>query len=433
MKHFKPVLLVTILLLILASQRVLANNQDVYDPEYYSNELTEENEPSIHTYSTRTKSPHTNKNYTHPDSKDGYKISLGIDVSKWNDYIDWEKVKDNGVDFTFIRIGYSTLNNGTPTLDPLFTQNLANAKKAGIKVGVYYYSQATNNKEAQDEVNFLLKYLNNEYLDLPIVYDAELGYYGSEKQYPGKLAQAFGSTKSANAWTAVARTFCEAIKEAGYTPMVYGSIYGLRDSIHGVELGKDYPIWIARYNTSLNNSKISYSGNIDFWQYTETGKVNGIKGNVDCNFYYYKDIPSTIIDKDSTTCKQHQWNDVQTFPATTTKDGSKLYTCELCKQNYTKVIPAIYAIKLSKTSFVYNGKNQLPTVVVKDKKGNVINSSEYEITYPSKSINVGNYSIKVSFKNNYHDTLTLNYKIIKKPKRLKLLMLQYCMVRKMLR
>ncbi len=168
--------------------------------------------------------------------------------------------------------------------DRNYKKYIADAKAAGLKVGVYLYSQATNVQEAQYEANFVLNELNGEALDLPVVYDAECGYYKvNGKSYPGKLAKA---NLSRSAWTNVATAFCNTIQNRGYAAMFYGSISKILSSIDYRQIDSKYQMWIARYNNHLNDSKYNYNGTYEMWQYSSTGKVPGINTNVDLDVMY---------------------------------------------------------------------------------------------------------------------------------------------------
>ena len=142
----------------------------------------------------------------HGSEKDGMKPVYGIDVSRHQGQIDWTKVRNAGIEFAIIRIGYSSLSDGTPNLDSTYSYNIQAARAAGIKVGVYYYSQATNVAEANTEVNFIINNLNGIKLDLPVVYDAECGTVNGE---PGHLGAA---DLSKEGWTKVAIAFCDGIE-----------------------------------------------------------------------------------------------------------------------------------------------------------------------------------------------------------------------------
>ena len=169
-------------------------------------------------------------------------------------------------------------------LDRKYKQYIADAKAAGLKVGVYFYSQATNVQEAQYEANFVMTNLNGEALDLPVVYDAECGYYTlNGKSYPGKLAKA---NLSKAAWTNVATAFCDTVQARGYSAMFYGSVSKILTSIDYRAIASKYQMWIARYNNHLIDTKYPYTGAYEIWQYADSGRVPGINANVDMDVMY---------------------------------------------------------------------------------------------------------------------------------------------------
>lgn len=215
--------------------------------------------------------------YQHDDRFDGYEIKNGIDVSKWNADIDWEKVKDAGIDFAIIRVAYRTYgSSGNLYLDEYYEKNLKGAIEAGIPVGVYIFSQATTVKEAQEEADYILKYIDGYDITLPVVLDFE--YASDENGLTGRLYKA---NLSRSAATNVCMAFCNRVSAKGYTPMVYANASMLSDDLNASTISAKYPIWLAHYTNKTN-----YSGDYDFWQYTSTGKVSGISGNVDKNFWY---------------------------------------------------------------------------------------------------------------------------------------------------
>lgn len=287
-----------------------ASKADLDDPGYYKHYGLEGSEAipdeakgrgSITSYTTGDQNPYTGLVYTHDPRKKGMRVVYGVDVSKWQGKnVDWKKVKAAGIEYAFIRAGYSSLSSGTHLKDECFDLNVRNAQAAGIKVGVYYYSQATTADEARSEANYLLGLIKGYTLDYPVVFDAEEGTYTSGgKQVPGKLAAAVqkinnDKNKSSaektkaikNIYNTTTTVFCDTVRSAGYTPMIYGGMEHILNKMDGVELSKKYLMWIPRYNTVLNNSKYTFNGNYQIWQYTDKGKVNGISGSTDCNFLY---------------------------------------------------------------------------------------------------------------------------------------------------
>ncbi|MCD7820636.1 MAG: Ig-like domain-containing protein [Clostridiales bacterium] len=217
--------------------------------------------------------------YTHASEfKTGYTIYDGIDVSKWQGTINWSKVAAAGIDFVFIRCGYTSSSSFTLNTDPQFETNIKNAQKYGIQVGVYYFSQAKSTSEAKKEAAYVLKLLKGYDLDLPVAFDAENA--GGRFKFSN-----FTKTQCTN----IALAFCAAIKAGGYDACVYNSVSTFSGS--GAKynpttiLNKGYKLWVAHYANTASNSTYSVSG-YTYWQYTSTGKVSGISGSVDRDYWY---------------------------------------------------------------------------------------------------------------------------------------------------
>lgn len=196
-------------------------------------------------------------------------VKLGIDVSKWNGEIDWEIVKAEGVDFAIIRCGYRGSSSGWLIEDPYFYQNLTGAKKAGIKVGLYFFTQATNLVEAVEEASMVVSLLGDTEIDYPVFIDTE-GAGGN-----GRADNLDPATR-----TAVVNAFCQTIQNAGLDAGVYSGRNWYYNNLVVDEM--DAPnIWLAEYRqTPL------YEGRYDMWQYTSSGSVAGIEGRVDLNISY---------------------------------------------------------------------------------------------------------------------------------------------------
>lgn len=192
-------------------------------------------------------------------------IQTGIDVSKWQGRIDWNAVARSGVSFAFIKAG--SLKSG---IDDYFIANMQGAKAAGIKTGVYIYSYATNVHEAAMEAQFVLNLVQNLEVSYPIVWDVE-----------DKVQQSL----SASTLALMANTFCALIEAEGYHPMVYANKYWFNNKIGNIHYDK----WVAQWGSKLDIPDASV------WQYSSTGRINGIKGDVDLNFSL-KDFSSTIVD-----------------------------------------------------------------------------------------------------------------------------------------
>lgn len=192
---------------------------------------------------------------------------LGIDVSKWNGSIDWNAVKNSGVSYVIIRCGYRGSSQGSLIEDPKFRTNIQGATSAGLKVGVYFFTQAVNEVEAVEEASMVLSLVKGYKISYPIFLDVE-----------SSGGRADGISKETR--TAVCKAFCQTIQNSGYTAGVYANKTWLNSYIDAGQLGA-YRIWLAQYA-----SKPSYAGRYDIWQYSSKGQVSGISGNVDMNLSY---------------------------------------------------------------------------------------------------------------------------------------------------
>ena len=194
----------------------------------------------------------------------------GIDVSAYQEDIDWEAVANSGVDFAFIRLCYRGYTEGSLVRDVYFDRNVQGAIENGIGVGVYFVTQAITVEEAKEEARYVLE--NIKYYDVtwPLVYDIE-GHSSTE-------ARANKISLEKNTEQIVA--FCETIKEAGYTPMVYSNTKWFVSKIDMSQI-KDYDIWYAYYKDS-----VYFPYNFQIWQHSCTGRVNGISGDVDLNISF---------------------------------------------------------------------------------------------------------------------------------------------------
>lgn len=200
---------------------------------------------------------------------DRSEASFGIDVSKWNGEIDWEKVKEAGVEFAIIRCGYRGSKSGVLVEDPYFEKNLEGAKKAGIEVGVYFFTQAMNENEGIEEASTVLSLLNGRTLDYPIFIDTE----GS-----GGRADSLDVETRTSAITAFLKTIESSDK--GYKAGVYASRNWLYKKVRDSEF-TPYIIWDAEYC-----DEPKYTGKFGLWQYTSKGRIDGIEGNVDFDLSY---------------------------------------------------------------------------------------------------------------------------------------------------
>lgn len=193
---------------------------------------------------------------------------MGIDVSKYQGAIDWEQVKEAGFSFVMIRVGYRGYGEaGTMRPDEMAQSHYFGAKEAGLQIGAYFFSQATNEEEAREEALYALELTENWEMDLPIVFDWE---YISETARTAEV--------DADTLTICAKAFCQEISDAGRKTMIYVSPWF--GNLHLDQL-LEYPQWIALYKDQMD-----YKYHFDMWQYTCTGSVPGVKGDVDINIFF---------------------------------------------------------------------------------------------------------------------------------------------------
>ncbi len=213
------------------------------------------------------------KSYT--DKEKGISSKMGIDVSEFQgEDIDWKQVKKSGIEFVFVRLGYRAYGEeGELVLDAMYDQNVKGALDAGLEVGVYFFSQAVSKKEAAEEAKFVLKHVKPYEITGPVVYDTE--------EIKWDTARTDGNTRQE--FTDYAKQFCSAVEDAGYETMIYANLKWMAFTLDMEEL-KDYSFWYADYY-ELPQCPYQYQ----VWQFSETGVVPGINGNVDLNIWFCKD------------------------------------------------------------------------------------------------------------------------------------------------
>ncbi len=318
-----------------------------------------------------------NKKYTHPKF---YKTSLyrlfhGVDVSYWQHEINWKKAKADGIDFAIMRCGYTALNSFSLHQDSTFITNYKNATSAGVSVGIYYYACATTSKEAKKEANYVISILKNNNIDnqLPVVMDYEIDSGRANTKYKS-LAKS-SKSKARKTFTKNAVTFMNTIRAAGYEPMFYSyrvmidpnfsSNY--RFNMKDINGSSQYRFWLAQYSTD-----ISYTGNMEIWQFTSTGRVDGMSGNIDRNFWYYP------------------------LEGTKTEDG----TTSIRKCTVT----------LSSTEYKYNGKARKPSVTVKYGNDKLENGTHYTVSYMD-NIEKGTATVLVHGRGKFSNETYATFKI----------------------
>lgn len=193
---------------------------------------------------------------------------LGIDVSKWNGSIDWNAVKNSGVSFVIIRLGYRGSTVGALVDDVNFKTNINGAINAGLKVGVYFFTQAVNEVEAVEEASMVLNRIKGYNISFPVFLDVESS---------GGRADSI----STETRTAVCRAFCQTIQNSGYKAGIYANKSWFNSKINAPDVS-GYKIWLAQYAAAPTYNRTRY----DMWQYSSKGSVPGISGNVDMNISY---------------------------------------------------------------------------------------------------------------------------------------------------
>lgn len=206
-----------------------------------------------------------------------YRKYFGIDVSEFNGSINWQAVKNSGVQFAVIRCGYRGYRTGAIVKDARFDENIRNASAVGIKVGIYFFSQAVSISEAIVEANYAAD-LANRYgcVSYPIAIDTE--YSGADRR-DGRA-----DNLSVAVRTNVMAAFCNQIISRGYKPMVYASRDWLYNNLQVSRL-TNYETWLAHY-TNNPDRKSNYIYDYTMWQYTSSGSIPGIGGRVDLNLGY---------------------------------------------------------------------------------------------------------------------------------------------------
>jgi GH25 family lysozyme M1 (1,4-beta-N-acetylmuramidase) len=195
---------------------------------------------------------------------------LGIDVSKYQSEINWDEVAQDGIDFAIIRLGYRGYSSGALVMDEYFQANIKGAQNVGIKIGVYFFSQAINRAEAIEEAEYILAEIKDYNVTLPIVFDME--------EVSGTVART--DDLSAEQVTEIMTAFCKRIKQAGHTPVIYGNSKWFVSRMN-LEKLEDYEKWIAQY------FKVpAFPYNFSIWQFTDSGTVKGINGKVDMDLVF---------------------------------------------------------------------------------------------------------------------------------------------------
>ncbi|MCF0114983.1 MAG: lysozyme [Erysipelotrichaceae bacterium] len=235
-------------------------------PDYSLVDQTEANIPATPYDYTKF-----NRNTTYLTYEDDNYTSITIlDVSTHNKEIDWQQVKAAGIDYAFIRLGYRGYQEGILHVDDTFEYNYKEAKKAGVSLGIYFFSQSISEEEAMDEAFFVIDNLKDKEIDLPVVYDLE--------DIPGTAARV--DNLEHELYTKMALAFCQKIEAAGYQPMIYTNKYW-SEVFYDLPLIYNYPIWYAQYSYQPE-----YYYAFDIWQYSCTSKVPGVSTDCDLSIMF---------------------------------------------------------------------------------------------------------------------------------------------------
>lgn len=252
----------------------LVHSQHVQEEQYLETEpVSEETEATSEPTIPPEENPYGRFDFQY--NRDNYlsclrqESSAGVDVSAYQGDVDWQAVKDSGIDFAIIRLGYRGYGKaGKLVEDEYAKKNLQGAADAGLQVGAYFFSQALDTKEVDEEIAFMLNILGDCRLDMPIVLDWEI-----------PTAEARTAAMDARTLTDIQLHFCRTMEEKGYRPMVYFNWYQSEHLYYLSEL-EDYPFWLAFYQ-----DRMTYPWKVEMWQYTCTGRVPGIGGDVDINVF----------------------------------------------------------------------------------------------------------------------------------------------------
>ena len=322
-----------------------------------------------------------NKSYNHPAffKTSLYRLFHGVDVSVWQGVINWNKSKADGIDFAILRCGYTALSRFTLHQDSTFIRNYTKARKAGVSVGVYYYACATTSAEARKEANYVISIMKNNKIhnQLPVVLDYEIDSGRANTVYKS-LVNKKGKAYARKRFTNNAKTFMNTLRASGYESMFYSYRVmvdpkvskNYRFNMSEINGSSQYRFWLAQYSTSN-----SYSGKMELWQFSSTGRVNGMRGNIDRNFWYYP------------------------LSGVNTKSGTT--NIRKCK------------ITLSASQYKYDGTIKEPAVTVKNGKTKLKNNTDYTVSYMN-NIKKGTATVLVHGKGNYSNETYASFKIANK-------------------
>ena len=276
------------------NNNISANNNNVTTAESTSNgdntDNTESTDNSNNNNNEEVSDGDPQKRYTEENGKEVTMASLlgdngaysnGADVSKLQGRINWMKVAESGIDYVMIRVGYRSDTDGTICEDKYASYNLISAQAVGLKVGVYFYSTAVNEEEAEQEAHWVINYVAGYSITYPVVYRCE--------DYTSESSRMYGLSNDERTENALA--FMNTISEAGYNAMLYAGKNELEGNSqwNTDDIEEQYPVWLASYNEGAYPlvSAPDYDGVCAMWTYTNKGHVGGIYEDVDMNVAYF--------------------------------------------------------------------------------------------------------------------------------------------------
>ena len=245
------------------SSKLFNNNNGFEEIQYLMNQIKKKDEKIYNKYKVN-EVPKTVK---------------GIDVSSWQGVINWDKVKESGIDFVILRVGLRNIEDNTISEDNQFRRNAAECNRLGIPIGVYFYSTARNEYEVLEEASFALNIIKDYKITYPVAYDLEA--FGE-----GRLRWVSDDTINYNALV-----FLDYFKVHGYNGMLYSN---LNDIMYHWDLSRfsNYKIWYANYSGEM------YTGRVDMYQYSDEGRRNGVYASVDDNIAYfaYEEVIEQVVE-----------------------------------------------------------------------------------------------------------------------------------------
>ncbi len=288
--------------------------------KYYQNSvINQDNAKLFYTFK-----PHTLRKYNTSLINDSdlqekflsYNISYGIDVSEWQDHIDWKQVASTGISFAMIRCGFREIDGSNVKEDGRFRENIVGAREAGLNVGVYFFGTARNQEEAIEEAEFTVNLIKDYDINYPVVYDAEV-------INRGRLEGVDYSTLTDNILA-----YTDTIESYGYASMVYSYSSALTYYYDTGRLDGKL-IWLAYYGDHAD-----YNGNFNMWQYADNGRVAGINAYVDLNISYF-----TYVDNEDEIVANPDYRSAPATEFTSVNDEIRVKADTVLRSSPTTSIP----------------------------------------------------------------------------------------------